>query len=1128
MSAKKGDSVNLTANSLKKAGTNDGTFSVTVTVKDTDSETASITFTGKVMDAPEIKTSQLAKATANSEKEYNSKLELSAGSEPLYWTINGTLPDGLTHAEDTDNKGRKYYLISGYTEAPGTYPIELKVSNDVGTASKKFTLDVAAVKPKIKTPAGFEKTYSVKENDEFEIDLSGLEITGTKPLSIDVDTASIKAGLSYDSNSKSIKGKIANAPSKGTFNVNLEVRNPYTQSSAGGKKPVTLTLKINVLTPPDDIQVKYSNFDVFNEKHNEWGDLLEGYVSMKKNFKMSFTAGKGSKPVTWHFIYPDVPANGAHDILNDRGGELYGLKFNRNGTISGIPNPPHGFFIWVFADNGAVDRTNGYDTSSFYTEIYIELGLPPEFDKDAISEVITLTNGASVDINLNGFLTAETVSYGFEFAAAGKLPSGLKLNDNHITGTLNIKNKSEIKKYKIDLTAKNNFGTTKGKITLDIQDPPGGRILAEYTTAAPVKKGQYYLSVGEDGYESPSFCPAVIGKSFKMKFTTETGSNVKWDFLLENMSNDKYNGKYVIKDLGGSLGGLTFKDNGTISGTPTKPDFADIYVMYFRPVASNSVGTQRAKGLIEIAGGVPPAFLKSIMSKPIMLTTDGAIDSSLLNYIWYTYNDEAGYAIHMDNFIDFSGYEYSYGQEGRTDDGGYYVWNDTFTYTGTLPSGLKFYGKYDSLTDDYPHIGGKLKLKNANDCKKYKINLTASNMYGTAKGTITLDVQSAPDGMNVSYTTSAPEKKGSYDLSKNASQIFRAVTEKNFSAKFTAKLGSKPLTWDFLIESSDDYSDGTKIIEGIGGEYLGLTFKNDGTIKGKPSGEGCVTFRAIVSNNAGSQTANTEITISAGEPPVFKESTSTITLSNGSYVYEDLGRLMDNHLFIMNMGKFNYTGTLPSGLKLYNTTFDSGGNVTENARIEGKLNLKNAKDIKKYTINLTASNEYGTAKCKLILDIVNSTDVSSAPIQEVKDAPDNEEPEDLESILSSDIETEDNMHELHVIRERDISDLNAFTLGHVSNDEYVIACVLPELEVKENGMYDFDIVLSDDIEAGKKLFWFAFPKDKESSVDDEIAEFYDESGAEIECVPESHKFTVGVWLNEGVTYDPVIAVRRKE
>ena len=59
---------------------------------------------------------------------------------------------------------------------------------------------------------------------------------------------------------------------------------------------------------------------------------------------------------------------------------------------------------------------------------------------------------------------------------------------------------------------------------------------------------------------------------------------------------------------------------------------------------------------------------------------------------------------------------------------------------------------------------------------------------------------------------------------------------------------------------------------------------------------------------------------------------------------------------------------------------------------------------------------------------------------------------------------------------------------------------------------------------GEKLIWFACPYDSENSTDDEIADFYDETGKEIFAVPESHLITVSPWLREGVIYEPLILV----
>lgn len=112
-----------------------------------------------------------------------------------------------------------------------------------------------------------------------------------------------------------------------------------------------------------------------------------------------------------------------------------------------------------------------------------------------------------------------------------------------------------------------------------------------------------------------------------------------------------------------------------------------------------------------------------------------------------------------------------------------------------------------------------------------------------------------------------------------------------------------------------------------------------------------------------------------------------------------------------------------------------------------------------------------------------------------------------------------------IIRERNASELNADILAHVSNDNYIIAAVLPVISVDESGTYDFNLNLSDDIDAGAKLFWFAFAE-PEASEDEETAEFFDDTGAEISTVPDNHIITVSAWLNKGKIYAPIIAISR--
>lgn len=88
---------------------------------------------------------------------------------------------------------------------------------------------------------------------------------------------------------------------------------------------------------------------------------------------------------------------------------------------------------------------------------------------------------------------------------------------------------------------------------------------------------------------------------------------------------------------------------------------------------------------------------------------------------------------------------------------------------------------------------------------------------------------------------------------------------------------------------------------------------------------------------------------------------------------------------------------------------------------------------------------------------------------------------------------------------------------------YTVVAELGTISADEAGMYEFDVVLSDNAPEGAELVYIA--NSDNPSEDDEIVEFYDETGAETTVVPENRNITVSIWLNEGVIYSPVIAVK---
>lgn len=115
--------------------------------------------------------------------------------------------------------------------------------------------------------------------------------------------------------------------------------------------------------------------------------------------------------------------------------------------------------------------------------------------------------------------------------------------------------------------------------------------------------------------------------------------------------------------------------------------------------------------------------------------------------------------------------------------------------------------------------------------------------------------------------------------------------------------------------------------------------------------------------------------------------------------------------------------------------------------------------------------------------------------------------------------------------QRTVENLTAGQRAQIEAQGYVIAAVLPEIEVDADGQYDFEVELDADekVKAGAELVWFAFAS--KPTTDDEIVDFEDLEGNEIKVVPaiaEGHEYPVVVawpWLNEGTKYAPVIAVK---
>ena len=181
------------------------------------------------------------------------------------------------------------------------------------------------------------------------------------------------------------------------------------------------------------------------------------------------------------------------------------------------------------------------------------------------------------------------------------------------------------------------------------------------------------------------------------------------------------------------------------------------------------------------------------------------------------------------------------------------------------------------------------------------------------------------------------------------------------------------------------------------------------------------------------------------------------------------------------------------------------------AHLYGKAPSKASKT----TIKITAANSEGKVTKKVILQTVKSETTTAVPELQNNEAEKVAQPEFSEQD-SNTRQTSDPVVEL------------GGTNTTLNLEDYTIIAILPAISVDVGDLYEFNAELDENFAAGEKLYWFANPKDKESSDDDEIVEFYDTEGQEITTIPENHTIKISAWLNPGGYYEPVIAVKREE
>ena len=308
----------------------------------------------------------------------------------------------------------------------------------------------------------------------------------------------------------------------------------------------------------------------------------------------------------------------------------------------------------------------------------------------------------------------------------------------------------------------------------------------------------------------------------------------------------------------------------------------------------------------------------------------------------------------------------------------------------------------------------------------------------------------------------------------------------------------------------DFEAEGTRVItysmNRVNGFTLEQTGDYDAVLTGTAPARDSTTTITVTASNADGKAAK-RVVIKTMTPPEI----NTASFSGGGY---SAGTVT---LPAGTMNKFYSVKLSASGTKSITWTLE--GDLPEGLKFSGGTISGKPKEAGDFTFTVTANNAVGEDTRDFALTVTDPY-AEAGSLPETREAGSSKPAEDSEPESVPEAEEMTAEPEISFGAERASSPHQS----EIEGEGYIIAAVLPEITVNVSGMYDIEAELSENAPAGAKLYWLAYP-DGEGSEDDEIAEFYDEAGAEIETVPDSRKIVVSVWLNEGVKYSPVIAVK---
>ena len=369
---------------------------------------------------------------------------------------------------------------------------------------------------------------------------------------------------------------------------------------------------------------------------------------------------------------------------------------------------------------------------------------------------------------------------------------------------------------------------------------------------------------------------------------------------------------------------------------------------------------------------------------------------------------------------------------------------------------------------------------------------------------ITLTAENLPDGLSFDTSTwkiyGTPTKEGKFSVNFTAQNSAGKVSKK---IKFV--VNSAPVIADVKMETATAGTNYTKkftvtgtkkIIWTLDGDLPEkMSFKN-GTLKGKPQTSGVFYFTITASNDYGIDSKTLSLDVKAVKPTI----TGKLKAGKAGKSYKSILKVKGTQPI-----KWILSGDLPSGINFNEGSFTG----TTSVAFKG-------------SVIVTASNDGGYDRKTFTLEIKGNSKTQSAinnrDSESINDYQEHQTTENLNENVNVNVD-------MNVID--DVYDENEYySVIEELPDDFVIVGEISALSVDESGQYDFDVVLNENAVDGEKLYFVA--NSSKYSNDDSICEFYDDEGNEIENVPENHNITVSIWLNEGIIYKPVIAVKKTQ